>query len=157
MIKKPRKKVKSYIINDSVYGDFIIKYSDNPWWANKEKVMKLIQGYKMDCKPAELRILAGITERQLYDFIYSHRELCKIFDDFRKTPTLRARATLVRSVSEDPNIALKYLERKETEEFKQRSEITGKDGEKLIENPLSYERAIAIFKGKRSNTGDSEE
>lgn len=38
-----------------------------------------------------------------------------------------------------------------------RQELTGKDGEKLIENEMSYERAKAIIAGEGSHTSDSKE
>jgi len=132
--KNKRKIVKSYIIKDSVFGQFTISYSDNPWWVDKDKVVKLIQGFKMDCKPAELRILAGISEDQLRYFLEQHQELSRIFEDLRKTPTLKARMTVVRAVGSDHNVAFKYLERKEPDEFKERTEIEHKDQPILIDD-----------------------
>lgn len=135
--KSPRKKTKTYTIEDAVYGQFIIKYWDNPWWKNKDKVLKLITGFKMDCKPAELRILVGITEEQLRYFKEIHPELYQTFEDFRKTPTLKARATVVRAVSIDVTTAFKYLERKEPEEFKERKDITTDDKPILIDDIMN--------------------
>lgn len=132
--KKPRKKLKSYKIHDAIYGDFLIKYYDNPWWANEEKVTKLITGFKMDCKPGELRILTGISEKQMRDFKDAHEELWRIFEDFRKTPSLKARATVVRAVSTDVQTAFKYLERKEADEFKEKKEIEVHDQPILIDD-----------------------
>lgn len=43
------------------------------------------------------------------------------------------------------------------EGYSERTELTGKDGEKLIDNEMSYERAKAIIAGKGSDTGDSKE
>lgn len=39
--------------------------------------------------------------------------------------------------------------------YVERQEITGKDGEKLIDNEMSYERAKAIISGEGSHTSDS--
>ena len=129
-----RKKEKSYTIEDSVFGQFTIKYTDSPWWKDKEKVVKLIAGFKMDCKPAELRILTGITDDQMRYFFEKNTELSRIFEDFRKTPSLKARATVVRAVSTDVQTAFKYLERKEADEFKEKKEIEVHDQPILIDD-----------------------
>lgn len=39
--------------------------------------------------------------------------------------------------------------------YSERTELTGKDGEKLIDNEMSYERAKAIIAGEGSHTSDS--
>ncbi len=43
------------------------------------------------------------------------------------------------------------------EGYSTRTELTGKDGEKLIENQMSYEQAKSIIAGKGSDTSDSKE
>ena len=133
-VKPKKKSVKSYIIEDSTFGQFTIKYSDNPWWKDKDKVAKLIQGFKMDCKPSELRILAGITEDQLRYFLEQHTELSRVFEDLRKTPTLKARMTIVKAIGTDANHAFRYLERKEPEEFQEKKSIEVSEKPSLIQN-----------------------
>lgn len=127
-----KKKIKRYVIDDPNYGKFEIRYSDNPWWKDREKVVKIITGYKMDCKPAELRILAGISKDQLDYFLEQHPELSAVFDDFRKIPVLKARATIVKAVMHDVSAAFKYLERKEPDEFKEKKEFEFNDNKPIL-------------------------
>jgi hypothetical protein len=135
--KLPRKQVKKYTIDDPIYGEFVIQYKDNPWWADKEKVVKLIQGYKMDCKPGELRILVGISNDQLDYFLKEHVELSEVLSNFRNTPVLKARATVVKAISTDVNTAFKYLERKASEEFRERKDIEFSKKPSLVEGMFS--------------------
>lgn len=139
--KIKRKSVKTYVIEDSTFGQFTIKYSDNPWWKDKDKVVKLIQGFKMDCKPSELRILAGISEDQLRYFLEQHEELSRVFEDLRKTPTLKARMTIVQAIGKDANHAFRYLERKEPEEFQEKKSIELSEKPSLVQDmfPLNDE------------------
>jgi hypothetical protein len=44
---------------------------------------------------------------------------------------LKARTTVVNALNNNPEFALKYLERKKKDEFSLRTEFTGKDGESL--------------------------
>lgn len=125
--KKKKKNDNSYTIEDQYFGLLKVKHTANAWWKDKEKVTKLITGYKMDCKPAELRLLTGVTKRKMEYFLDEHPEFCAIFEDFRKVPTLKARATVVKAVVTDANHAFKYLERKEPDEFKERKDVTTND------------------------------
>jgi hypothetical protein len=120
---KPKVDKIEYIIEDKSFGELKIRKTANAWWKDREKVAKLIQGLKMDCKPGELRILAGITKDQQEYFMKVHPEFSSIFDDFRCNPVLRARATVYAGIGTDPNLAFRYLERKAPDEFKERSEV----------------------------------
>ena len=135
-IKKDfNKKTKiAYTIEDKYFGDLPVKYSPNAWWKDKEKVRKLIYGLKLDCKPRELRLLAGITRDQYDYFLKEHPEFSAIFKDFRSIPTLKARQTVIRQSQIDGNLAFKYLERKEPDEFKEKKEIELKDQPILIDD-----------------------
>ena len=132
--KKPKEFKIAYTIEDKFFGELKIKKTANAWWKDREKVVKLIQGYKMDCKPGELRILAGISEDQRKYFMEVHPEFSLIFDDLRNNPVLKARATVITGIGTDPNIAFKYLERKASDEFKEKKEIEIHDQPILIDD-----------------------
>jgi hypothetical protein len=140
-MKKKVAKVKevkiAYTIEDKFFGELKIKKTANAWWKDREKVVKLIQGYKMDCKPGELRILAGISEDQRKYFMEVHPEFSLIFEDLRSNPVLKARATVIDGIGKDANIAFKYLERKASEEFRERKDIEFSKKPSLIEGMFS--------------------
>jgi len=122
-VKEPKELKIAYTIEDKNFGDLNVRKSANAWWMDREKVVKLVQGLKMDCKPAELRLLAGITRDQYDYFLSVHPEFSAIFEDFRANPVLRARATVFTGIGTDSNLAFKYLERKAPDEFKEKKEI----------------------------------
>lgn len=133
-VKKPKVVKIAYKIEDASFGYLSIRKTANAWWLNREKVLKLIQGLKMDCKPAELRLLAGISRNQYDYFMKIHPEFSAIFEDFRSNPVLRARATVYSGLNKDANIAFKYLERKAPDEFKEKTEIELKKQPILIDD-----------------------
>jgi len=122
-LKKPKIDKIGYIIEDKNFGQLKIRKTANAWWKDKERVAKLIQGFKMDCRPGEVRMLAGISQDQYDYFLKIHPEFSVIFEDFRNNPVLRARATVYSAIGNDPTIAFKYLERKAPDEFKDKKEI----------------------------------
>lgn len=130
--KKPKKFKIAYTIEDKFFGELKIKETANAWWKNREKVVKLIQGFKMDCKPGELRILAGISKDQYDYFMQVHPEFSAIFEDLRNNPVLKARATVITGIGMDPNIAFKYLERKASDEFKEKKEVKVTEKPRLV-------------------------
>ena len=53
--------------------------------------------------------------------------------ELKETPVLIARTSVVRSLKQNPQLALQYLERKKKAEFAPRTELTGSEG-----TPLGY-------------------
>jgi hypothetical protein len=133
MEKKEKNKSKNefaYFIEDKSFGKLYVKKSANAWWMDRGKVERLITGCKMDCKPQECRLLAGISKDQLDYFEKMHLEFSSILEDMRKMPSIKARQTIIRSLENDPRVAMWYLERKEADEFKERKDID------LVERPI---------------------
>ena len=122
-IKKEENERFAYFIEDKYFGKLHVRKSANAWWMDRGKVERLVTGYKLDCKPAELRILAGISKDQLEYFKEQHPEFSSVLEDLRKVPTIKARTSLVRALESDPNLALKYMERKEADEFKEQKQV----------------------------------
>lgn len=126
MGKKRKTKPKSeyaYFIEDKSFGKLFVKKSANAWWIDRGKVERLITGFKMDCKPQECRLLAGISKDQLDYFEKAHPEFSAILDDMRKMPSIRARQTIIRALENDSKVAMWYLERKEADEFKEKKQV----------------------------------
>jgi hypothetical protein len=113
----------AYFIEDKSFGKLYVKKSGNAWWLDRGKVERLITGFKMDCKPQECRLLAGITKDQLDYFKKMHPEFSAILDDVRKMPSIKARQTIIRALENDPRAAMWYLERKEADEFREKKQI----------------------------------
>lgn len=79
----------------------------------------------------EMALYAGIH----HDTIYARMKEDKAFSDrieaLQETPVLKARRTFVAAL-EKPFYAVEYLKRKRRDEFAERQELTGKDGEQVI-------------------------
>lgn len=130
MEKNKSKKEFAYFIEDKSFGKLYVKKSANAWWMDRGKVERLITGCKMDCKPQECRLLAGISKDQLDYFEKIHPEFSAILEDMRKMPSIKARQTIIRALENDSRVAMWYLERKEADEFKERKDID------LVEKPI---------------------
>lgn len=104
-----------------------------PTLRSPEKVKKLEEAFALDCTIKEACFYADISIQTYYDWLLKKPELVERFEALRQKPVLTARTTLVKSLSTDVEMALKYLERKRKAEFSTRSELTGEDGTKLID------------------------
>jgi len=104
------------------------------WWEqeNGKKLIMLEQAFRIDATDEEACSFADITPDQLY---YYQREINPTFQLekalWKKQPTLKARQEVVNGIKGNPELALKYLERKVKDEFSLRKEISGEDGEPI--------------------------
>lgn len=105
--------------------------TDYKWWEDLEKKTKLEQAFAIGCTDKEACSYAEITPDQLY---YYTREVNPEFqvkkEELKEKPILKAKQTIVKNL-DNPEHAKWYLERKKKDEFSQRQEMTGADGEKL--------------------------
>ncbi len=111
------------------------------WWENSEKLIKLEQAFAIGCTDKEACSYAEITEHQLYyyqDVVNPQFAVKK--QELKEKPILKAKQTIVKSLDQ-PEHAKWYLERKSKDEFSTRSELTGKDGDALIPDKQSKEKA----------------
>lgn len=103
------------------------------WWEqdNGKKLIMLEHAFKIDATDEEACSYADITPDQLY---YYQREINPTFQVekalWKKQPTIKARQEVVKGLTDNPELALKYLERKVKEEFSTRTDITS-GGEKI--------------------------
>lgn len=112
----------AYAIDDANFGRLEVQKSSNAWWIDRTKVERLIATFKLDATILEACFSAGITERQYKYFVEIHPDFCTIKDLLSQCPILKARETLVNSLS-NPQYALAYLDRKRKEEFSTKTEI----------------------------------
>jgi predicted DNA-binding protein YlxM (UPF0122 family) len=94
-----------------------------PLEMTDEKIKKLEEAFALDCSIAEACFYADISKVTYYNRIERKPELLNRFEALRQKPVLLARQTVVKAVKDNPDIALKYLERKRKNEFSTRQEI----------------------------------
>jgi hypothetical protein len=89
---------------------------------------------------AEAALFAKISASSLSRYMDANKDIKDLRNALQQNPVLKARRTIEAKLS-DVETAKWYLERKRKEEFASRSEVTGKDGERLIPDAQSKERA----------------
>jgi len=105
---------------------------------NPEVILKLEEAFSFDCTVAEACFFAGIGEACYYENVKVRPDLKERFEALRNDPVLKARQSVIKAFTADPNLALKYLERKRRTEFALRQELTGEDGKDLSINLINY-------------------
>lgn len=111
------------------------KRKSNPWKGGRpsemseEKVKKLEEAFALDCSVWEACFYADITKTTYYNRLEKNPQLVDRFNALREKPVLMARQSVVKSLKENPEMALKYLERKRKKEFSLRTEIWQEEGE----------------------------
>lgn len=130
---RPKGSTKRKAINKKI-GESVSKFS-------KDVVLKLETAFSYDCTIAEACLYAGISVSAYYVNVTKKPELKERFDLLRNTPVLHARQAVVKSFNTDPNLALRYLERKRREEFSTQQIVTGE-----MDNKITIE-----FKSKSSD------
>jgi hypothetical protein len=108
--KKQRKEINKKI------GLGVSKFSD-------ETVRKLEDAFLMDCTVEEACLNADITQDTYYRWIKENPKLSERFERLRNNPYLIARKTIIEGIKENPELALKYMERKKKNEFSTKSEM----------------------------------
>lgn len=102
-------------------------------------VKKLEEVAALDGTVEEMCFWAKISKQTYYNWIDSFPEMKERFDALRQRPFLKARQTIIKSLDE-PHNAFRYMERKKKDEFSERKELTGKDGEALIPSKETQEK-----------------
>lgn len=105
--------------------------SDNsvgrPTVMTQEVVNKLEYAFSIGCSDLEACFYADISKQTLYNYQAKNPEFIDRKERLKENPTFLARATLVNGVKSDPDLALKYLERKKKDEFSLRVENENKN------------------------------
>ncbi len=109
-----------------------------PTEKTPEVIRKIEEAAAMDCSMEEIAFFANIHRATLYRWIKEDKELKDRIDELKQTPFLKARQTILKSISENPQYAFEYMKRKKKDEFSDRQELTGKDGGELKINIIDY-------------------
>lgn len=87
-----------------------------------ETVKKLEEAFLMGCSDLEACLVADISKTSLYNYQNANPEFVERKEKLKETPILNARQCVINEVKSNPDMALKYLERKRKKEFSLRQE-----------------------------------
>lgn len=96
-----------------------------------EVIAKLEEAFAWGCTDIEACLWANIATPTLYLYQEKNPDFLERKNALKETPILLARQSVLRGMKNNPDLALKYLERKNKKEFSLRSELTGADGKDL--------------------------
>lgn len=102
----------------------------------EQVIAKLEEAFAWGCTDIEACLWADIAVQTLYKYQEKNPGFVERKASLKETPILEARKSVVTRLGRDPKLAMDYLSRKKKDEFSQRSELTGKDGEDLLPKPI---------------------
>lgn len=98
-----------------------------PTKMTPETVAKLEEAFLMGCSDIEACLFADISKHTLYKYQEKHPEFKDRKELLKENPVMLARKSVLNGMEKDGNLALKFLERKNKDEFglKQTTEHQG--------------------------------
>ena len=124
-----------------------------PTVMTPEVIAKLEEAFAWGCTDIEACLWANIATPTLYLYQEKHPEFIERKEALKENPVLLARKSVVRQLQRDGKLAMDYLSRKKKDEFSNRNELTGKDGESLGVT-ISAEQAEQLIRA-RANRSDT--
>lgn len=121
-----------------------------PTEKTEDVIRKIEEAAALDCTIEEMAFFANIHRATLYRWIKEDQELSYRIDELKNTPVLKARQTVVSSLT-NPEHAFKYLERKRKKEFGNNVDITTDN------KPLPMLYAISNNESHAEDTPNAEE
>ena len=94
-------------------------------------IAKLEEAFKYGATDQEACMYVDIAEATLYKYQDSHPEFTERKAQLKQLPVFTARKSVVDELPKDPELSMKFLERKKKDEFSLRQELTGADGKEL--------------------------
>lgn len=108
------------------------KYVGRPTEMTKETLLKLESMFSIGASDLEACLMADISPSTLYNFQKQHPEFLERKQMLKEKLVLKARTVIAEALNrKDENTARWYLEKKKKDEFSNRTELTGADGESL--------------------------
>lgn len=80
-------------------------------------VKKLEEAFAFGCSDVQACLFAGISKQTLYNYQDANPGFVDRKAELKETPIMLARRAVVNGISGDPDLALKFLERKCKDEF----------------------------------------
>lgn len=102
-----------------------------PTVMTDQVIAKLEEAFAWDCSDVEACLWADIAPKTLYTYQEKNPKFTQRKHDLKEKPILLARKSVVSNLGKDPDLALKFLERRKKKEFSPRTELTGEDGNAL--------------------------
>jgi len=115
------------------------KCKGRPTIMTEITLKKLEEAFLLGCSDKEACFIAGISHQTLYDYQKKSKHFVERKELLKQSPTYIARKRVVESLSEEPELALKYLKCKARDEFAEKvvNEDTGnKEGLDKIASAL---------------------
>lgn len=110
-----------------------------PTKMTPDRVNKLEEAFALGCTDIEACLYADISKECLYQYQDKFPEFVGRKEQLKQRPILLARSELIKGLKGNPELALKFLERKLKNEFSLRTEITAANGKDLINTLDSLE------------------
>ncbi len=107
-------------------------------------LQKIEEAAAMDCTMPEIALYAGVSQSSIYNWMESDPKLKARLEELRATPFLKARRTVMDSLSEAKD-AQWYLERKNKKEFAQKGELEGLGDGKVLVLPILMQSIDKIY------------
>lgn len=86
-------------------------------------VKKLEEAFALGCSDLEACLYADISKQTLYSYQQDHDEFIDRKELLKQRPVLEARKSVVHHLKNDGKLAMKYLERKLSNEFSLRAQV----------------------------------
>jgi len=92
-----------------------------PTVFTEQTLQKLEEAFALGCTDEEACLFANISPSSLYNHQRADDEFMERKQLLRHTPILKARLEVIKGFAGNPGLALKYLERKKSDEFSLRT------------------------------------
>lgn len=89
----------------------------------EEVLAKLEQSASLGCDVKEMCFYADISYSTFYKYLNKRPKIKERMERLREKPCLMARKTLIENIKTNPELALKFLERKKRAEFAPNPEV----------------------------------
>lgn len=103
-----------------------------PTVVTPEVIAKLETAYAMDCTDAEACLFADIKQSTLYRYQERNPEFVERKKALKNKPFLIARTEILKGMRGNPELALKYMERKKKDEFSTKQDVEHSGDLKLV-------------------------
>ena len=96
-------------------------------------IPKLEQAWAVDASDAEASLFADISPQALCRYLKSHPKIKERKEALKNQPRFKAKVSVVNALTGDPDLALKYLERRAPKDYAplQRQAATDNEGNNL--------------------------
>ena len=93
-----------------------------PTKRSEELVNKLEYAFSLGCSVTEACLYADISRETYYKWCKVDESLSDRMEELRENPILIARESVIKGIKTDPDLALKFLERRKKDEFSTKTE-----------------------------------